>query len=117
MIRNVRKSKIGSLTPAQQNQIVTWLVEEKRTYEATAALIKSNFGLHVSTGNLSGFWHRVCAPRISRREVLKDAFLEIRVRVFQGESQIGESEFSVALGPQAIASNVPIRFETSASSK
>lgn len=57
-------SKLNSLTESQTEQIVGWLMRDRMTYDETRSKVKEAFGLSVSASSLSGFWKRVCEPRI-----------------------------------------------------
>ena len=102
MKSNGQKSKLNSLPPAQRDQLIHWLCVEEISYQTALLRLKKEFGVSSSTGSLSKFWQEVAAPSMARRDILKNAFLEIRIRIRAGEKLIGETEFNVALGNPAI---------------
>jgi hypothetical protein len=102
MMRNVRKSKLGSLSQAQRDQLVRWLLEDRLTYEAAVDRVAKEFGVHTSMTGMHNFYQKVCAVRLNRRNKLKDAFLDINVRVRAGGQIIAETEFSVSLSADSV---------------
>lgn len=97
MTRNVRKSKLGSLPSDQRELLIRWLCLEQVTYEEAINRVAEQFQVRSSNGAMCAFWKRFCEPRIIAEQKLKNAFLDIVVRVRQGEAIIGETSFSVSL--------------------
>ncbi len=58
-----KTSKLISLTPAQKEQLVSWLLDDQLTQRAAAKRVKEVFGFEVSHSAVGVFWHRECAPR------------------------------------------------------
>ena len=58
-----RSCKLVSLTPAQTDQVASWLLDENLTYRQTAERVKEVFGFSVCPVTVLRFWHRECVPR------------------------------------------------------
>jgi len=101
MPRNNQKSKLNALTNEQREQLIFWLCIERLTYAEAVLRLREKFGVKSSRTALCKFWARECEPYLKRQHTLKGAFLEIIVRVRQGENVIGQTEFSVALNTAA----------------
>ena len=57
------QTKLVSLTPAQKDEIASWLLDENLTLTRVAERVKEVFGFPVCTRTVSNFWHRECVPR------------------------------------------------------
>jgi hypothetical protein len=112
-MRNSQKSKLSSLPDGQREQLIFWLCIERVTYPVALKRVEEKFGVTSSKTAISHFWYRECEPYLLRQHKLKNAFLEITVRVRQGETILGETDFSVGLANPTPAK---IDFDVSAKS-
>ena len=55
--------KLTSLSPAQKDQVASWLLDESLTLDQTAERVKEEFGFSVCRLTVSHFWYRECVPR------------------------------------------------------
>ncbi len=58
-----RRTKLVSLTPAQTDEVASWLLDEHLSYRQTAQRVKETFGFSVCYNTIMNFWHRECVPR------------------------------------------------------
>ncbi|HOQ47885.1 MAG TPA: hypothetical protein PK157_21430 [Bryobacteraceae bacterium] len=96
-------------------QIASWLIDERITYAQAITRIQERFGVKTSYGALCAFWQRVCEPRLLRDRIIRNAILDIHVRVRAGDEILAETNFSVAVrrAPDEIAPGGPIKFDCS----
>lgn len=78
-------------------QLVSWLVNERLTYEMAKVRLKERFGVSVGKSCIASFWKRHCEPMILRANLLTNSFLDVRVRVRQGDKILGQTEIAVEL--------------------
>lgn len=119
MRRNGQKTKFDALTEQQREQLIFWLCVERTTYAEALKRVREKFGVQSSSAAMSHFWYRECEPYLMRQQKLKGAFLQITIRVRQGETILGETDFAVGLGEPGAAiqaSNSEITFEATAKS-
>ena len=58
-----RCTKLVSLTPAQKDQLASWLLDENLTYRQAAARVQEVFGFSITPNPIMHFWHQECVPR------------------------------------------------------
>ena len=58
-----RNTKLASLTPAQKDELASWLLDEGVSYRDAAARFPEAFGFPVCIGTIMNFWHKECVPR------------------------------------------------------
>ena len=56
-------NKLTSLTPAQTDQIASWLLDDNLTQHQAAQRITKTFGFKIGQAAVSKFWRRECVPR------------------------------------------------------
>ncbi len=56
-------SKLASLTPAQKDQVASWLLDDDLSLSEAVLKIEEVFGFKMTRAGISKFWHRECAPR------------------------------------------------------
>ena len=58
-----RNTKLTSLSPAQKEELASWLLDENLSYRDTAGRVEKTFGFSVCIGTVMNFWHKECVPR------------------------------------------------------
>ena len=58
-----RNTKLVSLSPAQKDELASWLLDENLSYRDAAERVGKSFGFSVCIGTIKNFWHKECVPR------------------------------------------------------
>ena len=66
MAKERSDSTLGGLPLHQQEQLITWLIEERISMQTAVARVRDDFGVRSSLTAMYRFWGRHCAPRLLR---------------------------------------------------
>ena len=74
--RTVNNTPPKLAAPAVKQAVKRWLFRERITYAQAIVRLRERFGISVSSGTVSRFWHRCSDPAPPQDIVLLDAVLQ-----------------------------------------
>ncbi len=101
-----RNTKLASLSPAQKDELASWLLDENLSYRDTAERFGKTFGFPVCIGTIMNFWHKECVPRKLLRSAEVARSLQTVATSLQEDWQgvnaqlLGQRIFETLAGPE-----------------